>query len=139
MKFYLVAALVASSTMIGCASQKDTLGEQLAQFRASRHIYDRAYVRCNELVNEKYRQRIYGAGNLEGPDRLEAINSARLDHDLCTKHFQDKASALWKAQSPEVHAFYDAKRPTLHKEMKQVNDEAEKWLSDSPHKPYSKQ
>ena len=130
MKHYLVAALVAS-TLIGCAAKEDGLGQQLAKFRAARNIYDRAYVRCIELVNTKYHQQLYGEGHLEGRARLEAVNATRFDYALCKKGFNDKAQALWEEQSPEVHAFYKAKRPAIHKDIEQINREATQWLKGS--------
>lgn len=127
MKHYLVSALVAS-TLIGCAAKEDGLGQQLAQFRATRNVYDRAYVRCIELVNNKYHHQLFGDKPLEGAARLEAVNSTRFDYARCKKGFEDKAQALWEAQSPEVRDFYIKQRPDLHKRSEQVNREAAQWL-----------
>lgn len=127
MKKYILAALMAS-TLIGCATKDDGLGDQLVQFRAERKFYDLANLRCHELVNQQFHQQLFGEGHLEGPARLEAVNSARAEHAVCTKTHEQKAAELWEKQTPEVHAFYDSKRPGIHAQIDKVNAEAKSWL-----------
>ncbi|MEB5750707.1 hypothetical protein MXF13_12565 [Leclercia adecarboxylata] len=124
MKRYVIAALVAA-TLVGCAvKQHDTLGDELSQFRTTRSLYNKALLRCNYLVTEKYQGSLYGLTSLEGAERREVEAAARADHATCESNFQRKSAALWEEQSPEVHAFYEQRRAELNKEFEQVKAEA---------------
>lgn len=124
MKRYVIAALVAA-TLVGCAvKHHDTLGDELSQFRTTRSLYNKALLRCNYLITEKYQCCLYGLTPLEGAERREVEAAARADHATCESHYKLKANALWEAQSPEVHAFYEKRRAELNKEQRVINAEA---------------
>lgn len=126
MKRYVISALVAV-TLAGCAvQQRDTLGDELAQFRATRQIYARANLRCQQLVTEKYHGRLYGLTPVEGSGRQEIESAANNDRAACTVNYERKSAALWNEQSPEVHAFYAKRRAELRKEIVQVEAEAQR-------------
>ncbi|HDR2753277.1 MULTISPECIES: hypothetical protein [Enterobacter] len=126
MKRYIISVLLAL-TLIGCAvKQHDTLGDELSQFRATRSFYNKALLRCNYLVTEKYHSRLYGFTPLEGAERREVEAAARADYATCATNYNRKATALWEAQSPEVHAFYKKSSAELHQEFERVKAEAQR-------------
>lgn len=126
MKRYVIAALVAA-TLVGCAVQQhDTLGEELAQFRATRKVYDRANLRCHQLVTEKYHSRLYGLTQVEGEERRALEATADVDNATCKANYERKTMALWEAQSPAVHAFYEKRRAEIHKELSRIEAEAKR-------------
>ncbi|EMD0638901.1 hypothetical protein VPZ60_004317 [Salmonella enterica] len=120
----VILAVLAAAALTGCAPKADTTMEQVGKFRAERDLLNRAYQRCQENVDAKYHDRLFGPGNLEGAKRAASLEQSKNDKAVCKANWERKAQALWEAQSPEVFAYYSARRAEVKKLFKAVADEA---------------
>lgn len=122
----VLLAVLAAAVLSGCAAKTDATQASVSQFRAERLLLDRGYQRCNENVDAKYHEALFGKGNLEGVKRAAALDMSQNEKAVCKMNWERKAQALWEHQPAEVVAYYKARGKELHEQLKAINEEAER-------------
>ncbi|EMF0717952.1 hypothetical protein V2E67_002129 [Citrobacter freundii] len=123
-KIILSTVALAALTLSAHEAMADSVNDQVATFRAERHFIDRAYIRCNERVAEKYRSQLYGLNAVNGNARKPVEAAADAEREVCKVNHTRKATALFDKQSPEVHAFYKQRSAELKAEANKIDEEA---------------
>lgn len=115
MKYLAIAA--AASLLVGCTvhQQDDNLNAQIATFRETRQTYNEGLLHCRYLVEKKYHEQLFGAGNLEGPARDAAVKASSSEYRTCSEHYTAKMETLWHSQPPAVKAYYEQRRAEMSK------------------------
>lgn len=123
-KILIVAVALASLSFGAQQALADSVTDQVETFRTERHTLDRALIRCNELVAEKYHTQLYGLNAVNGEARKSIEAATDADRATCKANWTRKASALFDKQSPEVKAFYKQRTEELKAEDAKVSAEA---------------
>lgn len=122
----LIFGTVALASMTFGAQQAlaDSITDQVETFRAERLLLDRALVRCNEIVADKFRSQLYGLNAVNGEARKPIEAAANTERNACKANWSRKASALYDKQSQEVHAYYNQRSAMLKAEKYKIDEEA---------------